>query len=148
LFLVPVVYNTIQSITQVQTRFLTSIDAFLLHPPDIREVLNYIHANSSTNDLIIASAPLAILLDRPAADFQMAVLVMGFDAVHLPHDLPPERFAFNSDYHAARYVVVDNLWRNWGAVHMPALVTILDDLKNWPIVFEAGALQVYENPQQ
>jgi 4-amino-4-deoxy-L-arabinose transferase-like glycosyltransferase len=148
LFLVPVAYSIIQSSTQVQTRIPTSIDAFLLNPIDVREVLNYIHANSTEDDLLIASAPLAVLLDRPAADFQMAVLAMGFDAVHLPHDLPPERFTFDIDYHAARYVVVDNLWRNWGAVHMPALVTILDDLKNWPIVFEAGALQVYENPKQ
>jgi hypothetical protein len=43
--------------------------------------------------------------------------------------------------------VVDNLWRNWGAVHIPGALALLRAVETgWRRVFEAGAVQVYRNP--
>ena len=144
----PIIYVTIKASDDVQNHLPTSIDAFLLNAADVLAVADFIHSNSAEDDLVIASAPIAAILERPSADFQMAVVAMGFDAIHLPHDLPPDRFAFNSNFQLARYVVVDNLWRNWGAVHMPAVISILETVEQWELVFETGAIQVYENPEQ
>ena len=59
-----------------------------------------------------------------------------------------DRFAFNPDYTRARFVIVDNLWRNWGAVHVPLALAMLHDVETWPLAFEAGAIQVYSNPDE
>jgi hypothetical protein len=55
--------------------------------------------------------------------------------------------AFDPDYHHARYVVIDNLWRNWGVVHIPGLSDMVNDVQNmWPQVFALGQFAVYANP--
>jgi hypothetical protein len=66
--------------------------------------------------------------------------------VHFPADVPADRFAFDPRYRSARFVVVDNLWRNWGAVHIPGVLRMLREVETWPLAFEAGAVQVYRNP--
>jgi hypothetical protein len=43
-------------------------------------------------------------------------------------------------------VVVDNLWRNWAVVHMPAVAEMVRAVEAWPLGFKAGLLEVYANP--
>jgi hypothetical protein len=42
--------------------------------------------------------------------------------------------------------VVDNLTRNWGVVHMPGLGALLREVEQWPLVFQAGEIIVYQRP--
>jgi hypothetical protein len=43
-------------------------------------------------------------------------------------------------------VVVDNLWRNWAAVNIPAAAEMLRQVQAWPLVLKAGEIEVYRNP--
>jgi hypothetical protein len=80
------------------------------------------------------------------ADFQMAAAAAGQSTVHIPDDLPPNRFAFDPRVPQARFVVVDNLWRNWAAVNIPAAAEMIRQVQAWPLVLKAGEIEVHRNP--
>ncbi len=134
-------------IGQVNGRFLSPIDPFLLAGPDARAAAAFVNGRLAADDLVIASPTLGWALHGRVADFQMAVAADGAATPHLPADLPPARLAFDPRFGAARFVVVDPLWRSWAQIHVPGLTAVLDAITHiWPEVFRAGEIQVYENP--
>jgi hypothetical protein len=74
----------------------------------------------------------------------------GISTVHIPGDMPHERYAFGPRYTEARFVIIDNIWTEWAVLNLPpALGEMMDDVEaNWTLVFEAGNIRVYENPEQ
>jgi hypothetical protein len=98
--------------------------------------------------VVIASPGLAWSLRANVADFQMSIAFTGQRTPHLPADVPRERFAFNPDYTQARFVVVDNLWRNWAVFTVPGVPQMLERVQTWPLMFQSGEIEVYCNPAQ
>jgi 4-amino-4-deoxy-L-arabinose transferase-like glycosyltransferase len=135
--------TTINLWQQAATRFTTPIDAFLLEPDDLRAVAAYLNAQSRPDDLVIASAPLAWMLDSNTADFQMSVAASGEDAMHIPAALPADRYAFDPRFEQAAYIVVDPLWRNWAGVHIPLIAHWLQRLDGLQPVYTSGQVVVY-----
>jgi muconolactone delta-isomerase len=43
-------------------------------------------------------------------------------------------------------VVVDNLWRNWAVFTVPGVDEMLEQVTTWPLLFQAGEIEVYCNP--
>jgi hypothetical protein len=52
---------------------------------------------------------------------------------------------FTADYRQARFVVIDQLWHNWAQFNVPGVAQIMAEVAQWPLVFEAGNIRVYEN---
>ncbi len=142
----PLLTSTALMVNQIDSHWSTAIEPFLINAADAREAAEYVNRRTSAGDVVIGSPPVAWLFDAQAADFQMAVAATGEGTVHFPPDVPAARFAFDPRYTGARFVVVDNLWRNWGAVHIPGVLRMLREVESWPRVFEAGAIEVYRNP--
>jgi hypothetical protein len=142
----PLLTSTALMVNQINTYWNTAIEPFLVNGEDARQVAAYVNARTGPGDVVIGSPPVAWLFEGHAADFQMAVAATGEGTVHFPPDVPADRFAFDPRYTGARFVVVDNLWRNWGAVHIPGVLRMLREVETWPLAFEAGAIQVYLNP--
>jgi 4-amino-4-deoxy-L-arabinose transferase-like glycosyltransferase len=135
------------TLKDVRTRFPTVIDPFLIDAENLRQAVDYVNARVDDSDLVVASPGVAWAVEAHTADYQMAVILMGQGTVDLPVDIPAERFNFDPTYTGARFVIVDNLWRNWAAFHMPPVTRMLLDIEqNWPLVFQAGAMEVYQNP--
>ena len=76
----------------------------------------------------------------------MSVAATGRETVLLPGDIPGERFAFDPRYTEARFVVVDNLWRNWAVWDVAGVPDMLRQVETWPLVFKSGEIEVYANP--
>jgi hypothetical protein len=134
------------TIDQVDGQFKTAIDSFLIDPFDAQQAADYVNQRTQHADVVVASPGVAWLIDAHVADFQMSIAFNGEATPHLPADLPRDRFAFDPDYHRARFVVVDNLWRNWGIPNVNGVEAILTDVEEWPLVFKAGEIEVYRNP--
>lgn len=141
----PITMSSYQMIVQVRSHMITLIDDFLIDADDAYAVADFINTHSDESDLVVASAPIGCLLDTDVAEFQMSAVSGGLDAVHIPGNLPENRFAFSTDYRDARYIVIDDLWRRWGAVHIPQLAEMMEIVQGWELIFEAGSIQVYEN---
>ena len=142
----PVAVSIVLTLDRVSGRFGTVIDPFLIEPDDARRVADYVNSTANAEDLIIASPGVGWQLRASVADFQMAVAASGQATVHLPAGIPPDRFAFDARLSNARLVIVDNLWRNWGAVHMPQVAAMIREVESWPLALRSGEIAVYRNP--
>lgn len=127
--------------------FSTSIDAFLTNAEAATDIAEFINANTSSNDLVIGSVPYLWMLDTRVSDYQISAAWDGLETPHLPLDIPRERFAFDPSFDQAKYVIVDNLWRFWGNVHVEGLTDLYAKLgPEWPLVYQSQDVQVYQNP--
>ncbi len=129
----------------IQSGFVIGIEHFLISTDEAhqaKDVFDY----EKERGLIITSPTLAWMFDQDVTDFQISSLSQA-DSVHFPSSLFPERFAFDIDYKNARYAIVDNLWRDWGAVHMPVVAKMLNHVKTWELIFESKTIQIYRNPK-
>ncbi len=133
---------------QVQHRYVTDIDDFLINPDHAREVATFINAHTLEHDVVIASPGVGWLFHARTADFQMVIAYEGVEVVHLPGDIPISRFTFNPGYAQASFIVVDDLWRKWGIVHVPGLAALVQDVEtHWSLVMQAGTIAVYTQQQ-
>nr|MBA3872982.1 hypothetical protein [Anaerolineae bacterium] len=135
------------TVASIQDGYTTDIDSFLINPTDAKQVAAFINSQVKSTDVIVASPVVGWQFGGHPEDFQMAVAATDHVATpHLPGNIPPERLAFNPDYRQARFVVIDNLWRNWGVIFIPGLSNVVADVQtNWRKVYELGQFAVYEH---
>ncbi len=146
IILSPIVITGLVDFDQVITGIESDFDSVLVDPVDAEEAVNFVNAHVTTNDLVIASPALAWSVDANAADFQMALAYMGEETMHLPGDIPQDRFSYAVDFSEATYIVIDPIWRNWAVLNMDGVQRMVDEVNKWPLVFEVGEIEVFENP--
>ncbi len=145
LFIVVLPLSVSLSVTlnNVQHGFPTAIDPFLINGSDARQVAQYINSHAQPNELVIASPTVAWLFNTHTADYQMAIAVTGQATPHFPANLAASRFVFDPRVEQARFVVIDDLWRHWAIFNVIGVPAMIHQVEGWPLVFEAGTLQVY-----
>jgi hypothetical protein len=139
---------TLSHIAQTREGFHTDIDPFLLNPQDAARAAAYLNDVADADDVVIASPGVAWSITARTADMQMPIAYRGTATPHLPANLPSNRWAFSPDYNAARFVVIDNLWRNWAMPNIPGVAEMVRDVAEWPLVFHAGEIVIYQNPER
>jgi hypothetical protein len=142
----PFLISTTSTVDRVRDGFTTAIDPFLIDPGDARQVGEFVKARTSSDDLVIASPGVVWLFPTKRADFLMSLAFTGQETALLPGDIPADRFAFDPSYTRARFVVVDNLWRNWAVWDIAGVSEMLRQVEAWPCVLNSGELNVYCNP--
>ncbi len=143
-----VLLSTSRLIEQVRAGFRTDIDGFLIDPGAARAASSFVNQHIGSNDLVIGSPPFAWMLQANIADMQMPIAYRGQATPHLPGDMPSDRWAFDPSYERARFVIVDNLWRNWAVPNVPGVADMLREVAAWPIVLRSGEVVVYRNPEE
>lgn len=131
---------------RVQNQFGTVIDRFLLSGADVTAVTDFINGKVGEEDLVIASPAVGWRIEGNTADFQMVTAVAGLETPHLPPDIPLDRWVFQPRFGCARFVVIDDLWRNWAVVHVAGLAAAVEAVEMWPEAFRSGTIVVYKNP--
>lgn len=50
-------------------------------------------------------------------------------------------------WNIANYIIVDDLWRTWGAVHIPQIVEAIAQLDSltWTPVYSSGTIVIYRS---
>jgi 4-amino-4-deoxy-L-arabinose transferase-like glycosyltransferase len=140
--------STAGLVPQVRDGFHTDIDEFLLDPKAAASAAEFVNRRVSADDLVIASPTLAWLLSARAADMQMPIAYRGVATPHLPSNIAPERWAFDPSVERARYVLVDNLWRNWAVPNVPGVAEMLREIEAWPLAWRSGEIAIYQNPEE
>ncbi len=130
----------------VRNGFPTEIDPFLVNPAEARQVAQFINTHAQPADLVIVTPAISWLLDTRTVDVQMSIAATGRGTVHYPPNIPADRWLFDPRIEQARYVVLDNFWRSWGVANIPGLSGLLQQVQEWPQVFQIGSLMVYQNP--
>ncbi len=127
--------------------FTARMGGTLADPAAARQVVDYVNSRTGPADVVLASPTIAWLFDSPAADLQMAVAATGRATQHFPADIPPSRFRFDPRLEEATYVVLDPLWRGWGAAQMAEVAQIVETVEaEWTLERTLGSFDVYRNP--
>ena len=115
-----------------------------LKPAEAQEVAHYLQTHRDANELVLTTPALAWMLPGHVADFQMALAAEGLRSVHIPNDLPKERFVHDPRFSAAKFVVLDEYLFRWGILQMPELVEKIAEIETeWQSVFETATMRVY-----
>jgi len=146
IILSPIVITGLLDFDQVINGIESDIDSILVDPVAAEKAVNYVNERVTTNDLVIASPALAWAINANAADFQMALAYMGEKPMHLPGDIPQDRFSFAVDFNEATYIVIDPIWRNWAVLNMDGVQRMVDEVNKWPLVLVVGEIEVFKNP--
>ena len=119
----------------------------LADPAAAGQVAEYVNARTSPEEVVLTSPAIAWLLRAHAADFQMAVAATGKATAHFPANIPLARFRFDPRLETATYVILDPLWRGWGAAQMPEVKAMVQTVeKQWVLQGRIGAFDVYRRP--
>jgi hypothetical protein len=143
---VPFLESLILDLDHVQNGIPTAIDPFLINPEEARQAAQFINANASPTDLVIINPAMSWLVNTRTADIQMSIAATGLGNVHYPSNIPSDRWLYDPRIEQARYVVLDNLWRSWGANTIAGMDNLLLTIEQWPVAFHSGNVTVYRNP--
>lgn len=146
LALSPLLISAFQLVGQVQQGFGRGNAWAYVPVRPAREAVDWVNLRTAPTDLVFASPAIAWALEAQAADFQQLLAYSGSGAIDYPADLPRDRFAYELSLDRATYVIVDSIWRGWGAVHIPEVDRMLDRIDAWPTVWQDGGIEVHENP--
>ena len=144
---IPQVVNLANLIYQVNTRFPQTFMGALVNSDDAKRVANIVNNKVSSDSLVIASPVLASLINCNVADFQTSLAYQGVETVHLPNNIPHNRYQYPSSFNDATYIIIDPIWTNWAIREMPELKNIYDKVRKWPIEFQINEITVFRNPQ-
>jgi hypothetical protein len=142
----PIIISGVITNFHVIYGFETSIDAVLIDGTEARKVVDKVNKVINPNDLVIASPAIAWAIQSHVSDFQITLAIDGKRTEHFPTDIPLNRFSFNPRVDEARFVIIDDIWRNWAVVAMPEVSEIFEQIDEWHIFLEVGDIVVYENP--
>lgn len=144
----PFIISLMFSLQGVQRGLNTRIDPVLVDVENARQAVSYVNKRVESEHLVIASPAIAWLLDSRAADFQHSLAADGVDTIHLPGDIPANRFEFDPRYTEASYIVIDRIWHNWALSNIPEVADMLAVVQNWPLEYRIGEFEVYHNPEK
>jgi hypothetical protein len=115
---------------------------------DTGALIAFLNESIEHDDIVLASPQIGWALDARVADFQQSVAYVGGDTIHFPDNVPRSRFLYDVSLDNADYVVIDDLWRDWAAKNIEAVKEMIETIQTWPVIYESGEYQVYENPEK
>jgi hypothetical protein len=133
-----------------------SVSLILLNQPDgvtrsvedAGHLIAFLNQLIARDDVVLASPQIGWALNARVADFQQSVAYVGGNTIHFPNNVPRNRFLYDISLDNADYVVVDDLWREWAAKNIGAVKDMMEMIESWPVIYQAGEYQVYENPEK
>lgn len=146
LVVTPLLVSTFQLLGQVRQGFGGAESWAYVPARSAGAAVDWVNARVAKDDLVLSSAAVAWALRSQAADFQQALAYAGIASIDYPASLPESRFAYEVSPDRAAFAIVDPVWRQWGAVHIPEAAEMLREIERWPIVWRDSSVEVYQNP--
>jgi hypothetical protein len=126
--------------------FTTRFDwALARDPQSARRAAAFVNANTSPDDVVLASPQVTWLFDARAADLFQAAARTGDAVAFYPAAIPAARFRFDPSPERARFVVIDGYWHLWAGVSAP-VARLVAHVERWPLVLQEGEYRVYRHP--
>jgi hypothetical protein len=139
------IFIIFQDYSQSVNYWNTDLEPIMVNPYDAKKAMEFINHNVINEDLVIASPALAWMVLAKKIDFQISLAYLRKPTMHLPADIPYDRFTYNSDYKKAKYVIIDNIWTNWAIHNNLEFQIMINDIQKWPLVWNSGQICIYQN---
>lgn len=149
MFILPSLVSLNSLSIQVMNSFVTNFDPLMIPLNELRSVTEYVNKHVSSSDLVLASPAIAWAIHAQATDYQISIAVNKGGTIHFPLGIPKERMRFDTDYHQAKYFIVDSIVLNWGQFVIPETQQILREVQSqWMPVYQTKVITVYKNPSK
>jgi len=146
IFIAPtLIFSLYQQNQNLKVKLTTPMDSYLVDYFDAKAAAEYVNGHVNTKDLVIASPATAWMIKSNRADFQIPIVYDGNPSIHLPTNIPSDRFSYDSDYHSAKFIIVDNIWTDYAIHDNYFILKMYEEINNWPIVWSDGQLRVHLN---
>jgi 4-amino-4-deoxy-L-arabinose transferase-like glycosyltransferase len=150
LLIIPILWmgfaNMAQSVQGAYFMFTYENDLDLSVAKDVDRVSSYLEQHMDQDQLVAASAQILWALPGKKAYFPFMLTYEGVKASSLS-SISKDRFAYPYAFDHFSYVVLDPLLTGFSLRIYPDLVSTIKTVRQWPLVYESGDLQVYRNPQ-
>lgn len=134
----PLLYTTFTTHNQIQTNtYPTGMEWVSLNIPEAEQAANYINAHTVPDDLVLASPAIAWAIHSNTADYQTSIF-------HVQNQIPDTHFRYKDDYLHAKFIVVDNIWKNFAEYNTPDLVKVRRYAEQFPLVFKTDSISIYQ----
>lgn len=146
LFLAPtLIFSLYKTLNELNGELNTSMTSFMVNYFDAKLASEYVNNQVKSEDLVVASPAVAWMIESNHVDFQISTSYNGYPSIHLPNNIPKNRFQFNSDYRIAKYIIIDNLWTDYAIHDNIHIRNMYEEIVNWPLVWSWKKIKVYEN---
>lgn len=132
------------STDQFNGQYAEQLGDFLIDTDEGQAAVDYINQYAGTDDVILASPALAWAIKGNVTDYVIAMAHNGLETSFYPADFPKERMDFDPDISNVNYVIVDNIWLNWGEVFNPDLVHLRSLAIEGLVVFQTEHITIYK----
>ncbi len=148
-FLAPTLIFSLYQLNQsLNNELPTPMDSYLVDYFDAQAAAEFVNGRVNSDDFVIASPAIAWMIKSNRADFQIPIVFNGNPSIHLPANIPADRFSYNSDYHSAKFVIVDNIWTDYAIHDNYYISNMYEEINKWPIVWSEGRVKVYFNEKR
>jgi hypothetical protein len=146
IFLAPIlIFSLYKTLGELNGELNTPMNSFMVNYSEAKLASEYVNNRVNSENLVIASPAVAWMINSNHVDFQISNSYIGFPSIHLPNNIPLDRFQFNSDYRIAKYIIVDNLWTDYAIHNNIYIRAMYEEIINWPIVWSGEKIKVYKN---
>jgi len=146
IFLVPTfIFSLYQILQDLNSGLKTPMSPLMVNYSEAQGASEFINNRVTSGDLVVASPAVAWMINSNRVDFQISIAFNGKPSIHLPANIPPDRFSYNSDYHTAKFVIIDNIWTSY-AIHNNFFIrNMFENIEKWPMVWSGDQVRVYMN---
>jgi|GEM_PF-663721 4-amino-4-deoxy-L-arabinose transferase-like glycosyltransferase len=146
-FIVPLLLFIIYQDSFYSSNFLlTTMNHVMVNSDVGKKATDFVNNNVDAEDLVIASPALAWRINSKIADFQVSLAYLQKSTMHLPGNIPLDRFEYNSDYKNAKFIIIDNIWTNWAIKESTEVKKIVEETQQWPLIWNQNEVFIYQNP--
>jgi len=144
LVIAPIVFLVYTTHLQIlENNYTTDIDPILADPAEARTIIGFLSENTNPDDLVIASPTIAWALPGNPTDYHISLAYMNLSTTFFSNDLPQDRFRFDPSYQNAKFIIIDNLWLNWGEPNLEDLAGIRHFAEQYPVTFKTEHITIY-----
>ena len=124
--------------------YKTDLEPLLADVSEAQAVVNYLNSHSNPEDVILVSPSIGWALKANAVDYHISLAYMGLSTTFFPNNVSHNRFRFNPEYAKAKYIVIDNLWKNWGEQNLSDLIMLRRFAESFRVVFKTSNISIYQ----
>jgi len=145
-FLAPtLIFSLNKTLHDLNNELITPMSPVMVNFSEAKSASEFINNRVTSEELVIGSPAVAWMINSNRVDFQISTAFNGKASIHLPENIPSDRFLYNSDYHIAKFIIIDNIWTNYAIYNNFYIQEMFEEIEKWPVVWSGGQVRVYMN---
>ncbi|MFH1835817.1 MAG: glycosyltransferase family 39 protein [Methanobacteriota archaeon] len=111
----------------------------------LEEITKYLNANTQQDDVVLSTSHISRQINAQGTELFQGLAAEGISVSYFGRKLPASRFAYNSSYLTAKYIVLPEGVLDW-IYKEESMTEFSTQLDKWPVGYRRGDFVFYRNP--